>query len=116
VAIGVFLCAVAAGFVLVAYRRVPEPALTSGPVDPPMTADARRRVAVTAAGLLGFCFLLPWVGYALAAFGFVALLLRRLGGGGWPGVLAVGAVSAGLSYYVFAVVLGVPLPRGVLLP
>jgi hypothetical protein len=112
VAIGVFLCAVAAGFVLVAYRRAP--LATRELAGAPMTADGRGRVAVTAGSLLGFCFLLPWTGYAVAAFGFVALLLRRLGGGAWPGVLAIAALSAGVSYLVFAVLLGVPLPRGVL--
>jgi hypothetical protein len=81
-----------------------------------MTADARGRVAVTAAGLVGFCLFLPWLGYHVASFAFVALLLYRLGGGGWATAIAIAAASAGVSYYVFAVLLGVPLPRGLVLP
>jgi hypothetical protein len=67
---------------------------------------------VTVAALVGFCLLLPWAGYPACAFLFVALLLRRLGGGGWASVVLTAALSALLTYYVFAVLLGVPLPTG----
>ena len=77
---------------------------------------ARGRVAVTAAALLGFCLLLPWLGYLLVSFAFVAVLLRRLGGGGWTGAIAIAVATAAASYYLFAVLLGVPLPQGVVLP
>jgi putative tricarboxylic transport membrane protein len=116
VAIGVFACAVAAGFVILTYRRSGPPGIAVAPTEPPMTADARGRVAVAAAGLVGFCLLLPWLGYLIASFAFVAVLLRRLGGGGWTGAIAVAVGAAAVSYYVFAVLLGVPLPRGVVLP
>jgi hypothetical protein len=112
VGIGAFLCAVAVLFLVTAFRQRP----AMGGTDPAaaMPRDARQRVAATAAGLIGFCLLLPWIGYPLAAFGFVTLLLRWLGDGRWAGVLAFAVVSAGASYYLFAALLGVPLPRGVL--
>jgi putative tricarboxylic transport membrane protein len=116
VAIGVFACAVAAGFVMVAYRRSGAPGIAAASPEPSMTADARGRVAAAAAGLVGFCLLLPWLGYLIASFAFVAVLLRRLGGGGWASAIAVAVGTAAASYYVFAVLLGVPLPRGIVLP
>jgi hypothetical protein len=64
--------------------------------------------------LFGFCLGLPWTGYPVAAFGFVGLLLRALGAR-WLAALSLALVSAAASYYVFGVLLGVPLPRGPLL-
>jgi hypothetical protein len=78
-----------------------------------MTARAFRaaRPAVVPAAAAGARTLMPWLGYPLVAFGFVAVLLRRLGGG-WRGAVLTGALSAVVSFYLFAVLLDVPLPRG----
>jgi hypothetical protein len=107
VGVGVFLCLAAAALTLVIGRRPPIPRPAAGP-----TRDARLRVVTTVLALVGFCLLLPWAGYPATAFAFVALLLRRLGGGAWPGVLVIAALGALVSYYAFGVLLGVPLPRG----
>jgi len=64
--------------------------------------------------LVTFCFLLPWVGYPFAALLFTGLLLRGLGAT-WVTALAIAVACAVVSYYLFGVVLGVPLPRGPLL-
>ncbi len=64
--------------------------------------------------MIAYCLLLPWTGYPLAAFLFTGLLLRALGAQ-WPAALAVALAGAAVSYYVFAVLLGVPLPPGILL-
>jgi putative tricarboxylic transport membrane protein len=64
--------------------------------------------------LAAYCLLLPWTGYPLAAFLFTGMLLRGLGAR-WPAALAIGVASAVASYYLFAVLLDVPLPRGVFL-
>jgi hypothetical protein len=45
---------------------------------------------------------------------FVTLLLRWLGAG-WRAAVVTGVASAAGSYYLFGVVLDVPLPRGILL-
>ena len=105
VGVGVFLCLVAAVLVVTTRRR----GVTTAPS---MDAASGGRVLTTVAGLGGFCLLLPWIGYPSCAFVFVALLLRRLGGAGWPGALVTAALSAFVSYYAFGVVLGVPLPVG----
>ena len=44
---------------------------------------------------------------------FSAVLLRWLGAG-WGSALVIGLASAAISYYLFGVVLSVPLPRGIL--
>jgi hypothetical protein len=105
VAVGVFLCAAALTVLAIGFRRA---AAGGAALEP----DARARVLVTAAALVGFCLLVPWLGYPLCALVFVALLLRRLGDGGWSGALITASLSAAVSYYVFAVLLAVPLPRG----
>jgi hypothetical protein len=108
VAVGVFGAVVALSWLGVALRRR---AATRGPSTP---TEGRGRVLAAAAALAGFCLLLPWTGYPIVAFLFVGALLRRLGAG-WRGTLFIALVSAAASYYLFAVLLGVPLPRGALL-
>jgi hypothetical protein len=125
VVVGVFLCATALGLLLRLCRLGPlppgagvrsggEPTGVQGAVTEPAagTAGALRRLAATVGALAGFSLLLPWIGYPVAAFAFVLVLLRALGTGGWTaaGLWALGA--AAVSYYLFAVLLGVPLPRG----
>jgi hypothetical protein len=74
------------------------------------TGAARERALSTMIVMVAFCLLLPWVGYPVVAFGFVAFMLQRLGSA--PRVAAItGALTAAVSYYVFGVLLEVPLPR-----
>jgi len=72
---------------------------------------ARNRALSTVAVLVAFCLLLPWIGYPLVAFAFVTVLLQRLGSA-WRMAAVIGAVTAVASFYVFGVLLDVPLPRG----
>jgi hypothetical protein len=104
-AVGVFGGAVSLAWLVSTLRRAPAGA---GGVAAP---DSRRRVGAAAALLVGYCLLLPWTGFPLAAFLFTALLLRGLGAR-WTAALGLGIVSAAAAYYLFAVLLGVPLPRG----
>jgi putative tricarboxylic transport membrane protein len=79
--------------------------------EPARDAAARARAVSTVAVLVGFCVLLPWLGYPLVAFAFVTTLLQRLGSP-WRTAAIVGAATAAVTFYVFAVLLDVPLPRG----
>jgi hypothetical protein len=110
--VGVFLCLVAVALGVAARRRP-----VAGPPRAAATDSApraRQRVAIATGGLVGFCLALPWIGYPATAALFLAALLRGLGGG--PVGAAAGAVAgAALSHYVFAVLLDVPLPRGLFL-
>jgi hypothetical protein len=72
---------------------------------------ARRRALSTVALLVAFCLLIPSIGYPLVAFAFVTVLLQRLGSA-WRSAALIGAVTAVLSFYVFGVLLDVPLPHG----
>jgi putative tricarboxylic transport membrane protein len=107
-AVGVFGVAVALAWVATSLRRA-SAAARAGPA-----ADGRARVAVTVGLLAAYCLLLPWTGYPLAAFLFAGFLLRGLGAR-WPAALAIGLAGAVASYYLFAVLLDVPLPRGIFL-
>jgi hypothetical protein len=106
IVVGTFAIVASAAWTVAAFRRAP-----AGRTFP--TAAARGRVVMTALVLAGFCLVLPWAGYPLSAFLFVAILLRVLGAG-WIGAVATGIAAAVVSYYVFAVLLSAPLPRGVL--
>ncbi len=108
-AVGVFGAAVAMAWVVSTLRRSPAVA-----GDATLPAEGRERVGVTAGLLVGFCLLLPWAGYPLAALLFTGLLLRGLGAR-WTMALAVAIATALGSNYLFGVLLGVPLPRGVFL-
>jgi hypothetical protein len=83
----------------------------SGAVAGELDAASRRRVVLSVVGLVAFCLVLPWVGYPVAAFAFVSVVLRHLGSR-WTTALLMGALSAAGSYVLFAVLLDVPLPRG----
>ena len=107
VVVGVFLCLAAAALMIGRRRGAP-----AGTGVASLSRDARARVSATILGLVAFCLLLPWVGYPACAFLFIALLLRRLGGAGWPGVVITAILGAVVSYYVFGVLLGVPFPSG----
>jgi putative tricarboxylic transport membrane protein len=104
--VGVFGAVVALAWVVSVLRRTPD----LPEVAPPATG--RGRVGKTAGLLVAYCLLLPWTGYPLAAFAFTGLLLRGLGAG-WAAALVIGLASSAGSYYLFAVLLGVPLPQGV---
>ena len=119
-AVGIFGAAVALTWVVMALRRAP-----AGPVAEPaaeLLAAAAGRPGIhrragasriTAGLLIAFCWLLPLAGYPIAAFLFVALLLRGLSAG-WTSAGLIALLTAAASYYVFGTLLGVPLPAGAL--
>jgi hypothetical protein len=109
-AVGAFAFVVAGVVTLLAFRRS-APAADDADDETDVASADRRRVWLTVATLAGFCLLLPWIGYPLAALVLVATLLRQLGAG-WRGAALTALLSAEGSYYLFAGLLGVTLPRG----
>ena len=89
------------------FRRAPRAEAEAVALD----AAARRRVVISVMALAAFCLALPWVGYPAAAFAFVAVVLRYLGGR-WTTALLTAVLSSAGSYGLFAGLLDVPLPRG----
>jgi hypothetical protein len=106
--VAIFACAVG---VLMTARAFLAPVPAGAPRASAPDDAERGRAVSTIVLLAAFCLLMPWVGYPLVASAFVALLLRRLGGA-WRTAAVTGAVTAAVSYYVFGVLLDVPLPRG----
>jgi hypothetical protein len=111
VAVGVFAVAVALGWVALSLRRATA-ARAAAPSREDSAAGGVARIAATSGLLVFFCLAVPWAGYPATAFIFVGAMLRRLGLA-WAPSVAIGIASAVASYYLFAVLLGVPLPRGV---
>jgi putative tricarboxylic transport membrane protein len=106
--VGIFGCAVGVTMGARAFRL---PARAPAARESARDAAANRRALSTVAVLVAFCVLMPWIGYPLVAFAFVTVLLQRLGSA-WRLAAIIGAVTAVVSFYVFGVLLDVPLPRG----
>jgi putative tricarboxylic transport membrane protein len=85
---------------------------TWGKMDWPRAADALRVLAVLAASL-GYFLLLPRLGHPVSATLVTLAVLQIMSLQGW--VLKLGfSLAIGLgSYYLFSVLLGVPLPAGI---
>jgi hypothetical protein len=108
VGVGVFAGVVALVLTVIAFRRAAlAPPAESAGTEP----GDRRSVLLAVVTLAGFCLLMPWAGYPLTALLFMAALLLQLGAG-WRAALIAAVLSAEGSYYLFAIVLGVTLPRG----
>ncbi len=60
--------------------------------------------------VLGYALALPWLGFDLGTFLFVALALLIQGERRWLRLVFVSILSAGLFVYVFKTLLGVRLP------
>jgi hypothetical protein len=108
-AVAIFACIVALVATVKAFRT-PLPGRVATIEDPEAPAR-RRRVFATVLALLAFCFVLPYIGYPVAALAFVTAMLLGLGAR-WPMAVCIGVLSAAGSHYVFASLLDVPLPRG----
>jgi putative tricarboxylic transport membrane protein len=108
-AVALFGTFVALAWVVNAFRHAPAASSAAS-----LERSSRTRVGATGGLLVGFCLLLPWTGYLVASLLFTGLMLRGLGAG-WLTALLVGLGTALVSYYVFATLLGVPLPGGALL-
>jgi len=102
--LGWALLAVTAVFAIAALRRSRE-ADGAPPIEP-----LSRRPLVPLASMLGFAALLPWAGFTLATFAFLAAVLA-LDSRYRPAVAlaAAGAITA-LLHGLFVVALGVPFP------
>jgi putative tricarboxylic transport membrane protein len=106
--VAIFACAVG---VLMTARAFLTPVPAGAPREAARDRAARGRALGTMVVLAAFCLLMPWVGYPLVAFAFVTVLLWRLGSA-WRNAGVIGALTAIASYYLFGVLLDVPLPRG----
>ena len=72
------------------------------------------RIASTLAIMIGFALVLEWLGFLLSTFLLMVLLLRAIEAPRWSKVFTVALMTALVSYGLFAWLLGVPLPAGIL--
>ena len=108
-ALGILLVLLTVGEVVRAIRSsVPAP--TSEKIG----GEGWVRIGATLATMLGFTLLLERVGFLLATFFLMVLLLRAIEAPRWPKVFVVALITSLLSYGLFAWLLGVPLPAGIL--
>jgi putative tricarboxylic transport membrane protein len=99
---------------LVAVWVLMEAQSSPGEAEPTMTrSDNVAAVAVVPGLLVAFALVLEPLGYALSMFLMMGLLLR-LAGRGWPAAAGMALASTLLSFFLFDMWLGVPLPKGAL--
>jgi putative tricarboxylic transport membrane protein len=77
----------------------------------PKGAD-RNRVLAVSVSLLIFALCLKPLGYLISTAGLMAVVVRLFGLRGWAKIALAAALTGFLSYYLFAVILEVPMPRG----
>ena len=85
-------------------QRIPDPIAPEGWV----------RIGATLATMVGFALVLERLGFLLTTFVLMVLLLRATESQKWHKVIAIAVATALFSYAVFAWLLGIPLPAGVL--
>lgn len=90
--------------------RHPESANAPGKI----ASEGWFRIGATLATMLGFALVMEQLGFLLATFFLMVLLLRAIEAPRWPKVLIVALITSLLSYGLFAWLLGVPLPAGIL--
>jgi putative tricarboxylic transport membrane protein len=72
----------------------------------------RNRVLAVFATLIIFALCLKTFGYLISAIGLMAGVVRLFGLQGWAKIALAAVLTGFLSYYLFTVILEVPLPRG----
>ena len=72
------------------------------------------RVLAVIAGSAAYVVLLPYAGHLLASVVTVFVVLQSMGLSSWPAKIGFTIAIALSSYYLFDVILNVPLPKGVL--
>jgi putative tricarboxylic transport membrane protein len=111
---GFYPLVLGAVLMLVAVWVVMEARSSPGEAEPPMTrSDNVAAVAVVPGLLVAFALVLEPLGYVISMFLMMGLLLR-LAGRGWPAAAGMALASTLLSFFLFDMWLGVPLPKGVL--
>jgi putative tricarboxylic transport membrane protein len=75
---------------------------------------APRRILLGFAGLVGYRYLLPVVGFAPSTGIFILFLIKFLGGYGWKASIFSALVTAVIAYYLFQVWLKIPMPLPIL--
>ena len=73
-----------------------------------------KKIILTVTALLAFAFIFEYVGYIVTTFLFVVFLLRIVERKSWTQAGAVALSASLVSYIIFGLLLGAPLPAGLL--
>lgn len=76
--------------------------------------DAPKRILISVAALLGFRYLLSFIGFGVSTFLFIFFQAKYLSHYSWKASLFFSAVTAVAAYYLFQFWLGIPMPQPVL--
>lgn len=76
------------------------------------SGSSLRRILISVAALVAYVLLSTIVGYILATFGFVLLIVRTLGSYRWYQAVAFSALTSLGMYTVFHVLLKMVIPTG----
>ena len=79
-----------------------------------ISGEGWTRIGATLVIMFGFALVLERLGFFLATFFLMVLLLRAIEAPHWPKVFIIALATSLLSYGLFAWLLGVPLPAGIL--
>ena len=71
------------------------------------------RIAAGVGALVAFRYLLTFIGFAPACFLFILFLAKALGRFTWKSSLVFSAVTAVTCFYLFQVILKIPMPGGI---
>jgi putative tricarboxylic transport membrane protein len=76
----------------------------------------KRKLFVYILALLTYAVVFNWLGFFLATFLYILIMLKVLEKGTWKSSLFVSSLVTGVLFVVFYVFLDVPLPFGILKP
>jgi putative tricarboxylic transport membrane protein len=108
----ILLLSLSAVFTIQAFLSKKGKELTPDPFFP--ERGAPRRIILGFAGLLGYRYLLPIIGFAPSTGIFILFLIKFLGGYGWKASIFSAVVTAVVAYYLFQVWLKIPMPLPIL--
>lgn len=108
--LGIFLVALSLALLIRSLRKNETKPEEGEPF--PKGKDRQRVIAVGIALFL-FALLLKPLGYGLCTAVLMGAILRLLGLASWGKIVLISILTAFLSYYLFASLLGVPLPGGI---
>jgi len=76
--------------------------------------ETPKRIFIGLTGLLGFRYLLPVIGFGPSTTLFIFFLSKFIGRFGWKVSIFFSVLTGLASYYLFQVILKVPMPRSIL--
>jgi putative tricarboxylic transport membrane protein len=98
--------------VLLLFQSLRQP--QSGAILQKIEPEAWYRMGTTLAILIGFAVILERLGFLLSTFFLMVLLLRASEAQSWLRIFIIALATAAVAYFIFAWLLNIPLPAGIL--